>query len=266
MEYAISTWNFVQGTGSLSSFISASIDMGFNAVSFTPAQVLTMDRDASTRLGEQISAAGLSVTVHADFTSTPDEIDSIMAVFGERLRCISLDPRCRIDPAGRFFEPGRMLPLLEHLRRGSDLTGIRFGLEDFPIDRCALDRNGEALAGLLECPCFGALIDLGHMNLRLSTIPHFAEKGVDGYISGVPVPIFEVHVHDNWGEGDLHMPPGKGNLDLRAAASALRARGFQGVSTIEIAPSRYGAEPGDEYESVAFGLCSWKDALELSDG
>ncbi len=197
MEYAISTWNFVQGTDSLSSFISASTDMGFNAVSFTPVQVLTMDRDASTRLGEQISAVGLSVTVHADFKNTPEEIDSIMVVFGESLCCISLDPRCRIDPAGGFLEPGRMLQLVEHLRCGSELTGIRFGLEGFPIDGCALDRNVEALAGLLECPCFGALIDLGPMNLRLSSIPHFAEKGINGYISGEQVPIFEVHAHDN---------------------------------------------------------------------
>lgn len=266
MEYAISTWNFVRGTDSLSSFISASIDMGFNAVSFTPVQLLSMDRKASTRLRDQLSETDLSITLHADFTNTTEEIDRIIGVFGEKLRCISLDPRCRIDPAGEFFEPGTMLPLLEHLGRRSELTGISFGLEDFPIDGCALDRNAEALAGLLECSFFGALIDLGHMNLRIYTIPHFAEKGIDGYISGVPVPIFEVHVHDNWGNSDLHMPPGKGNLDLRAAASALRGRGFQGVSTIEIAPYRYGVDPGDQYESVAYGLCSWKDALELYDG
>lgn len=261
MEYAISTWNFEDEDNSLSHVISTSVDMGCTAVSFTPAQLLSLEAAASARLHDQIVGLDLSVTVHADFTNTPSEIDRMMNLFDERLRCISMDPRCGIDPAGEFFDPKLMLPLLEHVRDRSERTGTQFGLEDFPIDARALDRNRESLAHVLECPRFGALIDLGHMHLRISDIPHFGEKGISGYLTGVPVPIFELHVHDNHADGDHHMPPGQGSLDFSAAAEALRDIGFDGVSTIEAAPRRYGAEPASEYDAVTSGLRLWKNEL-----
>ena len=189
----------------------------------------------------------------------------MMDLFDKRLSCLSLDPRCRIDPRGEFFEAERMVPLLKHVRDRSEYTGTRFGFEDFPIDTCALDRNREALVPMLECPRFGALIDLGHMHLRISDIPHFRQKGIEGYLTGVPVPIFELHVHDNHADGDHHMPPGQGTLDFSAAAEALRRVDFRGVSTIEAAPHRYGTQPSVEYDSVASGLRLWRNLLERTE-
>ena len=227
MDYAISTWNFVDEDNSLSDVISASVNMGCNAVSFAPPQILSLDRTSSAHLRNQIVECDLSVTIHADFTNTPSEIDSMMDLFDQRLSCLSLDPRCGIDAKGEFFDAQRMVSLLEHVRDRSERTGTQFGLEDFPIDDCALDRNREALGAVLDCPRFGALIDLGHMNLRLSDNPHFREKGVEGYLSGVPVPIFELHVHDNYADGDRHMPPGQGNLDVSTAQASCGESAFK---------------------------------------
>ncbi len=262
MHYAISVWNFMENDGPITALVDHFADMGFDTMSFKPEQVLNLDEAAAENLKHQIQNRNLGVTVHADFKLTPLEAEHIISLFNSHLLCLSLDPRCRIDPAGKFFDHQRMIPLLEFLCQRSEGTQVRFGLEDFPLDHCALETNQYALKPILNCQNFGILVDLGHMHLRLNNSEYFSEKGISGYLEGIPLPIIEIHVHDNNADNDQHMPPGQGNLDFADTAATLRQIDFNGMSTLEIAPLRYGAQPDKEYSKVAESLQLWRNLLE----
>ncbi len=72
------------------------------------------------------------------------------------------------------------------------------------------------------------LLDLGHLNLM-------AEDPVRA-VRDLPIPVCEVHVHDNKGKEDDHMPLGWGKLPLEGIVRSLRRAGFDGIWTLEIRP------------------------------
>jgi sugar phosphate isomerase/epimerase len=99
------------------------------------------------------------------------------------------------------------------------------------------------------------------MNLRMAQEDYFATD-VGDYISRLPLPIIEVHVHDNRGDRDSHEPLGAGDTPFPAVAGALMAVGFDGVSTIEIAPSFHGSTPGASKPHLQRTLETWRGMLE----
>lgn len=44
-----------------------------------------------------------------------------------------------------------------------------------------------------------------------------------------------VHVHDNFGRTDDHLPPGKGGIDWRELLGSLETAGFNGMLMLELA-------------------------------
>ena len=61
---------------------------------------------------------------------------------------------------------------------------------------------------------YGMLIDVGHMNMRLHGEAYFAGQSVRDYLAAAGRPIFEVHLHDNDGRADQHLPLGRGTIDF----------------------------------------------------
>lgn len=57
-----------------------------------------------------------------------------------------------------------------------------------------------------------------------------------------------LHVHDNHGFTDEHLPPGEGVIDWDAFATALRDVGYQGVLSIETS-AKHHLYPADEWEA-----------------
>ena len=101
-------------------------------------------------------------------------------------------------------------------------TGVRINLENMPYGKWMLGHSLEELNYLskgFEPENWGICYDIGH-----------------GFISGEgdnimkhPRSITNIHAHDNCGQEDSHLVPGKGNIDFRKIADALAGTGCETV-------------------------------------
>jgi len=77
------------------------------------------------------------------------------------------------------------------------------------------------------------LLDVGHLNIALRT-PATGIVSSREWIESVPMDIIELHLHDNHGELDEHLALGEGEIDLVPIIAGLKARGFDGIATMEV--------------------------------
>ncbi|MDH4226304.1 MAG: sugar phosphate isomerase/epimerase [Deltaproteobacteria bacterium] len=73
---------------------------------------------------------------------------------------------------------------------------------------------------------FGVCIDAGHLNI-------FSEASTSTWFSEVGNRVREVHLHDNHGSVDEHLPIGEGVIDFKFFFSHLRKHAIDYVHTIE---------------------------------
>ena len=84
----------------------------------------------------------------------------------------------------------------------------------------------EHLRVLSEFPDLWACLDVGHL--------HTFSRSPRDYISGLGKRLIHVHLHDNFGDHDAHLPLGEGNVPWEEALRALRENGFSGRVILEI--------------------------------
>ncbi len=84
----------------------------------------------------------------------------------------------------------------------------------------------EHLYFLRQVPELGACLDLGHMH-TLGLDP--AE-----YVQALGQHLIHVHLHDNNGQQDEHLPLGKGNLNWKRALASLDEAGYEGAVVLEL--------------------------------
>ncbi len=87
-----------------------------------------------------------------------------------------------------------------------------------------------------DIPDLGLLIDIGHLNLYVRRMG----KRADEYIEALPLAIHELHLHDNDGVRDYHLPlyPRQGSIlpIMGDVVSGLKKKGFDGIVTLEVIP------------------------------
>lgn len=96
------------------------------------------------------------------------------------------------------------------------------------------------MLGRLNSPSVSACYDVGHYNV-------FGDKAIPdhlGLYEGVAVK--EVHLSDNMGDRDSHLPLGKGKIDFPAFFASMDAKGLNPVCTIE-AKDLFGVIGGVRY-------------------
>ena len=71
-----------------------------------------------------------------------------------------------------------------------------------------------------------------------------------------------MHLSDNSGQEEEHLPLGMGTIDVASAARGLRRIGFDGLSTIEIEPMDEQDAIGNAREQIVESLMLWKQLLE----
>ncbi len=95
--------------------------------------------------------------------------------------------------------------------------------------------NGRALAhwvyilSLIErlgADHLGVCVDTGHANL--------GDLGAPQAIRMAGPRLLTLHLHDNWGQVDDHLPPGRGNIDWPDVLAALREVGFSRPLQLEL--------------------------------
>ncbi len=264
----IAVWNF-QG-GQLAGKLRRFAEMGYTAASINNSSLDTLSDEEEADASRVADEYDLALTFHGGFTDKSE--DPRLAVSRAqriarwqertgRVACTSYDvPGAPVPGRCSRKEPERIAGMLRDVLGVMEGTGVKVLLEDCPI----YPYQEEFFSGwTAKYPGLGVLIDLGHMNLRLREPrddPRPLEPGaVEAYLKGIPWEIGEIHIHSNDGTRDQHAPPYAPNADMPAAARALKERGFDGISTIELVPKWCGL-PEDEIE----GAC--KHSLEYWRG
>jgi len=94
-----------------------------------------------------------------------------------------------------------------------------------PLD-AELDTPEHLETILGEFPDLLCHLDLGHCNL--------CGRSPTAMIRRFGARLHHLHLHDNNGRWDLHLPPGAGNIDWPAVVRALKAGGYNGTITLEV--------------------------------
>ncbi len=124
---------------------------------------------------------------------------------------------------------------------GSGL-GVTVCLENMPFKNFPLSRSEDILRLVKEINsshlkvCF----DVGHANL-LDEPLGYTVRMLGDYLK-------IIHVHDNDGVVDDHLPPYDGNVDWADFAEGLFDIGFDGVFSLEVTPSGVSGEPSEDKE------------------
>jgi len=74
-----------------------------------------------------------------------------------------------------------------------------------------------ALVERLDSPWFGHCFDIGHWRL-------FGTIGQADWLARVAPRLLHLHLHDNYGEGDDHLPIGDGNIDFTPLVDLLQTQ------------------------------------------
>jgi sugar phosphate isomerase/epimerase len=261
MRYANAIWNYMEPDLPVLDVVKEFADFGYDAISFSSSQLPKLDEEAE-RIAAFIAERDLAVTMHCSFDVTLADLRCALGWFGDALRTITFDAMMRFEPRGGFYDTGGMVPVLRDIVEMTEGADLRVAIEDFPLDGSAMAFYRDGLAPLLECPRHGILIDVGHLNMRLTGGGYFAGMSVEDYVRAVPLPVVEVHLHDNNGQKDEHGHFGLGNIDFGEISEALKSVGFDGVSTIEIAPSFHGSTPAESKPRAKESLERWKAVWE----
>ncbi len=161
--------------------------------------------------------------------------------------------------------------VLEHVKN------TRIALEDFGL-------NGEECAEIAHLqgnPCFGFLMDIGHLYIRIRgknpdarTI--FSHSDLEAPQADIPgkgellaafrskhFPIFEIHMHSNDGVRDMHWFLQDGMVDTALVAGVLKKLNYSGIVTIESAPGYMFPCAGAEADrGIAETKALWEAALK----
>lgn len=186
-----------------------------------------------------LHAAGLAITIHAPFLDlNPGALDATIRE-ATRQRYLQVFQAAEIlRPRVIVFHPG-----FDELRYGDNRmawlkNSIAFWQEFVPRARelgCVIavenifEKEPSTLRGLLEAiddPCFRHCFDVGHWNMftRVTMEEWFAELGP--YMA-------EIHIHDNHGRADEHLPLGEGLIDFDHLFTLLKSDAPNAVWTIE---------------------------------
>jgi sugar phosphate isomerase/epimerase len=238
MRYAVAIGGLVELGGPLLELVAEFAEAGFDGISSHPKCLLQLDKAERDALLARIDERGLAITLHGGFDTPLEDLRKLAELLNPRLVNMTFDPELHWTSAGYLFDAKRMV---SYLRELDDIAGeykFLYGVEDFPEDPWALKIYRQDLTAILDSPHFGILIDAGHFNLSAHKYGYI-DCTPEEYFAALPIQLLEVHLSDNDGKGDQHLPLGRGNVNFKAVARGLRDIGFDRISTIELEPAKH---------------------------
>jgi sugar phosphate isomerase/epimerase len=250
VKFGWAIWNMRGGSQSQADRCRLARELGLDFVSFNTSPL----HWSHSHPGGEAASPGLLAelrlawTVHAGLspalrgeTAFLDEIRDFAEGAGPPL-AVSFDPVLLGEKPDKRYGSDLTVEALE--TAGRALAGLEtvLALENSPRN-CA----PELFVPVVErCPGLGMLLDTGHLNMFLGADP----AGIDSYLDALPLPIVDLHIHDNDGERDRHDPLGSGTLPYGRLFAALRSRGYDGLATLEVCPGLESLRP-DSAEHIA---------------
>lgn len=193
----------------------------YNAeIAFKGQDLDALDPELLERAAEGFRTAGLSLTVHAPFLDlNPGALEPyVFEATAIRYRQ-TLAAADRLGARLVVFHPG-----YEYWKYGGkDQLWLDASLDFWPpiIElaeqleiRLALENIYETVPDTLiqlldriDSPLFGHCFDVGHWRL-------FSDKTLDDWFTPLAARMLHLHLHDNTGSGDDHLPIGEGDIDF----------------------------------------------------
>jgi len=260
MRTGIAVWNFKE-KGLLEN-VEHFARAGFRAASHVGGRFVKLDDDALAGLADTLHRHELTFTVHHKLPDpgNPEECDA----FAPQMDKIRQFHDERHPLAGLTFDTwydiDQLLPHLRYALEAFRDTDVFVCCEDFPLD----ETQRRLLDGLDETfPNLGVLIDLGHLNMRVTKENPDQDRAdaVRRHLHAVPLTIRELHVHNNDGLRDQHQHLLAGTLPVAAAAAVLREIGFDGISTIEFVPEWNDIRGREAYDLAVTCGRTWEETL-----
>lgn len=131
------------------------------------------------------------------------------------------DPRHHREQKGQWIR--RALTLLEPLVDRAECLHVGLCLENVWEEDPTLH---EEIFSRLESPFFGFCLDVGHQNA-------FSRTPLTEWVEALSGRLLEIHVHDNDGKGDHHLPVGMGTIDFELLFQTLVRKGRRPLLTVE---------------------------------
>lgn len=169
-----------------------------------------------------------------------------------------LHPNTVVLPVAEYDEAKQFAKTLEHLSPFADYAaklGLSIAVENMPFvsQNGAVHRfcgNAEELCTVADALGIGVCWDFGHGHIsglkQSDALKHLGDR------------LKVVHIHDNFGADDVHIPPFIGTNDWRDSMEGLSAIGFEGLLNYEVGSARI---PLAARESYARYLVSIADVL-----
>lgn len=139
--------------------------------------------------------------------------------------CMNIHPDFKAPMHDAAFSVEQNLKSIRDLLPLARRLDMELMIENLPGDV----NDVPQLARFLEAvPELGLHLDIGHTNLM---VPHNTTGAImERYGNRVR----HVHLHDNRGTVDEHLPLGAGNLDLEGSIRSLKTAGYDGTITLEV--------------------------------
>ncbi|HUW56425.1 MAG TPA: TIM barrel protein [Planctomycetota bacterium] len=234
----------------------------FHAGSILGTDVWKHDEDTVRRFVTLLELHDVALTVHHKLPD-PEDPEAPESFRREIDLIRTWHDRHGVLTGLTFDAPGDKARLMPHLRRVLEAfrdTDVFICCEDFPLN----EEQHRILDGLDDAfPNLGVLIDLGHLNMRVTVEDPEQDRAgaVRRHIRAVPLPIRELHVHNNDGVSDQHRHLLEGTLPVDAAGAALREVGFDGISTLEFMPEWSNVRGREAYDLALASRDLWENAL-----
>jgi sugar phosphate isomerase/epimerase len=206
---------------------------------FSSAVIDSHSKEEMVGLCRELYDAGLSISFHAPYMDlSPGSPDGrIRKVVEERLNQVldlaeEVRPEVIVVHGGwdRWRFNGNMemwlmnsLDLWPPILRRAGKIGTRLAMEN------VFDDSPDPIRRLLDAmdsPRFGHCFDIGHFRL-------FSRVSMEEWFEALGKRIFEVHIHDNNGGSDDHLPPGDGDIDFARFFDLLRRHSPGAIYAIE---------------------------------
>ena len=255
---------------------------GFPSVSVHGAQFVAAIADPHTAQGiaDAVEETGVVFTVHYALPKShrPDAVD----VFHAGISAIADWQKAHQTISVLSFDVPQTVRVGERIGEYLDFVldtvpDCRVAVEDFGL---TADERAQ-IQHLKGNHRFGYLVDIGHLFIRLcgrnqsgkvlftnSIDEHSPVESPDyaAFMAALDTkefPIFEMHLHNNDGENDVHWFLEQGSMNVPAVAKVLREVGYDGILTIESAPGfRFECRGKDADEGILKTYEYWKTCCE----
>ncbi len=152
-------------------------------------------------------------------------IDEIQTIYKKHFRYV-VDCAARFDAQLITIHPeflsrvdakksilNKMQATLDELKKYASEHGIRLNLENYSLTEYSVSE----LINIVEGLELDITFDIGHANMWLGI------RGITEFITQFSKRITHIHVHDNFGDKDSHLPVGAGNIDWDKVITMLKS-------------------------------------------